>query len=425
MGFSFVHAADLHLDTPFKGIGEVAPEVAAALRDASLTAFDRLVDLCLERDAALLVIAGDVYDGAERGIRAQLRFRDGLEALSDAGVPSFVVHGNHDPVGGWSAVNAWPPLVTVFDTDAVGSVEVRREGHLLAVVHGISYWRRDVRENLALRFRRSPADAFQIGVLHANVTGAADGYDDYSPCSLDDLCRSGIDYWALGHIHSAMVLSGRPHADEPWVVYPGNLQARSPKPSERGPKGALVVHVDDGRVASVEPVACDLVRFADADLDVTGYADIDEVRSGLLDLAAEQLDEAGGRSVVLRGRLVGRSEVHRAFARRGALDELQAAVRGQLPAGDRFCWLDRLEDASASPLDLGAVRRGSDFAGDLVRLADELAALPADGAGLLDDLASALPKALQSRFIALAGSGVATILEPAVTIALDELGVDA
>ena len=103
--FSFVHAADLHLDTPFKGIGSTAPGVAEQLREASLTAFDFLVDLCLERRAAFLVIAGDIYDGPERGLRAQLRFRDGLARLSAAGIPSFVVHGNHDPVEtGWSAI---------------------------------------------------------------------------------------------------------------------------------------------------------------------------------------------------------------------------------------------------------------------------------------------------------------------------------
>src|SRR5271167_1437646 len=91
--FTFVHSADLHLDTPFKGIGGTAPYVAKRLRDASLAAFDRLVELCLQRRAAFLVVAGDIYDGPERGLRAQLRFRDGLARLSDAGISSFVVHG--------------------------------------------------------------------------------------------------------------------------------------------------------------------------------------------------------------------------------------------------------------------------------------------------------------------------------------------
>ena len=128
--FSFVHAADLHLDTPFKGIGSTAPHVAEQLREASLAAFDSLVELCLERHVAFLVVAGDIYDGPERGLRAQLRFRDGLARLSAAGIASFVVHGNHDPVEtGWSALGGpWPDHVTVFGTGTVKAVPVEIDG---------------------------------------------------------------------------------------------------------------------------------------------------------------------------------------------------------------------------------------------------------------------------------------------------------
>lgn len=422
MGFTFVHAADLHLDTPFKGIGQVAPRVAAALQDASLSAYDRLVTLCLERGAAFVVIAGDVYDGAERGIRAQIRFRDGLQRLSDAGIQSFVVHGNHDPVAGWNAVSTWPERATVFGTDAVGSVEVHRDGELLAVVHGISYWRRDVRENLALRFRRSPQRAFQVGVLHCNVSGAAAGYDDYSPCSVSDLCRAGLDYWALGHIHGRMVLSGRAHADEPWIVYPGNLQARSPKPSERGAKGAFVVSVEGERVIDCNPVACDLIRFADVELDLSATSELDDVRNALDDLAAEQLAAADGRSVVLRGRLVGRSELHQAFRRHGAVDELLAMLRSG-SVTEPFCWWDRLEDLSAPPRELRPVGAGSDFASDLVRLTEEIGRVPESAAEWLSELTSALPKSLQARSSAIAEREASDLLGRALTIALDELGM--
>src|ERR1019366_6329576 len=139
--FSFVHAADLHLDTPFKGIGSTAPLVAEQLREASLAAFDSLVDLCLERRVAFLVVAGDIYDGPERGLRAQMRFRDGLARLSTAGISSFVVHGNHDPVEtGWSALGGpWPERVTVFGTGTVKAVPIEVDGNPLATVQGISF----------------------------------------------------------------------------------------------------------------------------------------------------------------------------------------------------------------------------------------------------------------------------------------------
>ncbi|MGP8163321.1 MAG: metallophosphoesterase family protein, partial [Acidimicrobiales bacterium] len=107
--FCFVHAADLHLDTPFRDVHDLPPFVADALREASLQAFDAIVELALERRAAFVVIAGDVYDGPERGLRAQVHFHKGLALLAGEGIPSFVVHGNHDPVTtGWSAVSSWP-----------------------------------------------------------------------------------------------------------------------------------------------------------------------------------------------------------------------------------------------------------------------------------------------------------------------------
>src|SRR5580658_3317530 len=206
--FCFVHAADLHLDTPFEGVRASAPDVAEALADASLAAFDSIVALALSRQAAFLVVAGDVYDGPDRGVRAQLRFHRGLEQLDAAGIRTFVVHGNHDPVDtGWSAVRRWPPGVTIFPSGAVGEERVEVGGETIACVQGISYPRRDVRENLALRFGRPRGGALSVGVLHCNV-GSTSEHADYSPCTIDDLLTAGISYWALGHVHRHAVLAG-------------------------------------------------------------------------------------------------------------------------------------------------------------------------------------------------------------------------
>src|SRR3954468_12734733 len=126
--FRFVHAADLHLDTPFAAIGRVAPEVAARLRDASLEAFDSLVTMAIEREAAFAVFAGDIYDAADRGVRAQLRFLRGVERLGERGIPVFVAHGNHDPLDGWSAIRRAPSNLTVFGCGAVEAHSVGRRG---------------------------------------------------------------------------------------------------------------------------------------------------------------------------------------------------------------------------------------------------------------------------------------------------------
>jgi exonuclease SbcD len=431
--FSFVHAADLHLDTPFKGIGSTAPGVAEQLREASLAAFDSLVDLCLERRAAFLVVAGDIYDGPERGLRAQLRFRDGLLRLSDAGIPSFVAHGNHDPVeAGWSAIgDNWPEGVTVFGAGTVQAMSVEIEGIPAATVQGISFAQRSEPENLARLFARRAGPGIQVGVLHCNVQGAASGYDDYSPCTLDELRGIGLDYWALGHVHTRMILSGRPDSDEPWIVYAGNLQARSPKPSERGPKGAMVVQIRGGRIADVELVDCDVVRFDLTQLDIADVVDLAALRGRLADAARERLAAADGRSLVLRGQLLGQGELHGDLRRPGALPDVLVALREDFANDDPFCWWDSIDDESRPAVDVDAARSGSDFAADLIALADELAAklLDEDGAvaELAEDLSEGLPGPLRQqraleRLLESGSPPPAELVDRALALALGELG---
>lgn len=443
--FCFVHAADLHLDSPFKGIGRAAGQVAEALREASLEAFDKLVALCLERNASFLVLAGDLYDGPSRGLRAQLRVRDGLSRLSDAGVWTFIVHGNHDPLeSGWSAVaDHWPERAVVFPPGHVETRVVERDGERLAIVHGVSYGRREVRENLALDFHRAEGPGLQVGVLHCNVSGAPEGHAPYSPCSLEDLRDAGLDYWALGHIHTRCVLCGVPHGDEPWIVYPGTLQSRSPKPSELGSKGAFVVQVSAGRVADIEHVACDRVRFELVELDVgsvagsavAGSSVAGSAVAGIRDLlsgrAVELLEAAEGRSLVLRAVLHGRSSVAYVLRRKGAREDLLRSLREDAPEiGAAFCWWDDVADRTMPELDLAALAGGGDFVADVVTAAAGASSLPPDSLGPWRDLREAmtdgLPVALRQRAEQLLEDGSAgwsLLVTEGLHVALDELGV--
>lgn len=369
--FTFVHAADLHLDTPFKGLSETAPHVGEALREASLEAFDDLVELCIEREAAFLVVAGDVYDGSERGLRAQLRFRNGLQRLAEAGISCFVAHGNHDPIEeGWSAVTSWPERVHVFGHGSVESFTVKRDGAVIATVHGTSYARRDTSENLSERFKGVRGAGLNVAVLHCAVTGASEGHASYSPCSLEDLRSHAFDYWALGHVHAHSVLSKGPSDAGGYVVYSGDLQARSPKQSELGAKGAVVVDVREGKVHSLEHIACDRVRFAVLEVDIGSCEGAGDVVEELIGAAAEELDRAEGRSLVLRARLSGRSNAHEEL-RRGSSDLLRVLREGS-DATIPFSWWNRVDDASLPPVDFDVLRKGDDFLADLLSVCDEL-----------------------------------------------------
>ena len=404
--FTFVHAADLHLDTPFHGIGAVAPAVADALREASLDAFDAIVDLAISRASAFVVIAGDVYDGAERGLRAQLRFRAGLQRLSDEGIASFVVHGNHDPVEeGWSAVGGrWPERTTVFGPHERLVVPVIRDGATIANVQGVSFATRAEHENLALRLGRDGSPGLAVGVLHCNVEGSPDHYAPYSPCTVDDLVATGLDYLALGHVHERRILHGeigRP----PWIVYPGNSQARSPRPTERGPKGAVVVHASGTVVTAVEFVPCDRVRFDEVVVDVGEIADLGLLADELASGALAALDGAAGRSLVVRGRLVGRGPVHADLARPGSLDGLTRALRDRAPVREPFVWWDEVGDESLGPIDLDAIRSRGDFAADLLGVSDTLRAAPDLLSATFECLADDAPRSLRADLARLADDG--------------------
>jgi DNA repair exonuclease SbcCD nuclease subunit len=434
--FCFVHAADLHLDTPFRGLGSLAPEVASLLRDASLDAFDAVVDLALERRAAFVVLAGDIYDGPERGLRAQLRLRDGLGRLGAAGVASFLVHGNHDPLeSGWSAISRWPEGTTVFpaaasDDEPARVVPVLRRGELIATVQGVSYATRSTSENLARRLSRPPAvsspEPVHVGVLHCNVAGApgSGGHADYSPCSVSDLRATRLDYLALGHVHQRAVLCEGSGPGDPWVVYPGNTQAHSWRAGERGAKGAYVVHVESARVVEVEFVACDQVRFEDLSCPIGDAADLGALGDRLAGLADEAASRAGGRPVVLRAELTGAGVLHEQLARPGVLDELLAHARDETAGCEPLRWWDSLRDETLSAREATQPAGRGDFAADLVELAGSWA-----GGGLDDDAArgvvAGLPRQLAQRAGALlAGERLSGLVERAARRALDELALE-
>ena len=387
MRFRFLHAADLHLDTPFTGMRRVDASLVATLRDATTMAFDNLVNAALEHSVAFVVIAGDIYDGPERGVRAQLAFRNGLDRLAQAGIPSFVVHGNHDPVeDGWSAVRKWPDGVTVFGSESVATVPVERDGQRLALIHGISYARRETKDNLALGFRRDQAECFQVGVLHCNAGAHAD-YAPYSPCSVDDLVRAGLDYWALGHVHLRQFL----HEGGPWIAYPGNLQGLSPKPSELGAKGALLVDVDDGQVASVDFLPVDVVRFDAFDLDIAELVDVAGLIDALVGAARERAATHGGRTAVLRVSLTGRRAVHLDLRRSHVRDQVLVPVQTALASATPAVWLDAIDDRTRPELDVAALRGRGDFAADLIATVDSLLATPAGRADLIASYVAGLP----------------------------------
>lgn len=360
--FKFVHTADLHLDTPFSGMAEVNREIAARLRDATLQAFDNIVALCLQHEAAFLLVAGDIYDAKDRSLRAQLRFRDGLSRLSQAGVSTFVVHGNHDPLNSRIATIQWPKKVHVFGGDGVSSVPVHRGDEVIAEIYGISYATEATKENLVTDFHKQPGAPLTIGLLHCSV-GQNTRHEPYAPCSMEDLVNAGMDYWALGHFHAHGVLSN----ERPTAVYSGNPQGRHP--GELGPRGCYLVEVSaDGR-CTPQFVPVDAVRWSSETIDIENLDDDEAVIVAVRDVCTSVREKCEGRPSVCRITLTGRGPAHHSVDQPGFLEDLTETIRETECRLDPFVWVERIEARTGAPLDIESLRMGQDFVGEFLRMA--------------------------------------------------------
>ncbi len=378
----FVHAADLHLDSPFVGMKAAAPDnVARALHDATFAAYENIIELCIDESVDALLVAGDVYDSADRSLRAQLKFVDGLNRLDDAGIRSFVCHGNHDPLDGWEARLDYPPGCTRFGAE-FEAVPVFEHEPQRAVVHGISYPTRDVYDNLVPRLGTVDPNTFSIGLMHANVEGNAD-HAAYAPCSLADLVFSGISYWALGHVHTRQVLSDR----SPTVVYPGNSQGRHP--NEPGARGVYLVDVDDDGTVNLDFRAVDTVRWERPALDISDMATEQDLIDGLHQGMEAALEGSTGRSVVVRIALSGRGPLHGSLRQPNFIEGVVDTLNGEWAERSPFAWCERIEDDTAPPFNREERVEGSDFLSEVLKTADRAKEDPDSLAGLrggLDDL---------------------------------------
>ncbi|MGE3247914.1 MAG: exonuclease SbcCD subunit D [Beijerinckiaceae bacterium] len=388
MRFSFIHAADLHIDSPLASLGKKNAEAAERFAAAGRKAVTALIDETLTSGAKFLVIAGDIFDGDWGDYTTGLFFIGELARLERADIPVFIVRGNHDAESKMTrALSNWPSNVRLFSANAAESFPL---DELHTVLHGKSFADRIVPDDFVSGYPAARSGWLNVGVLHTALDGVR-GHASYAPCTPDDLKRFGYDYWALGHIHKQEIVSR-----DPWIVFPGNIQGRSVR--ETGPKGAMRVNVEDGRIVAVEPIALDAARWAHETIDVSACEDEDELFDAIRACVSALHAASDGRALAMRLSLTGVTGMHAALG--ADPDRIAAEAQAIAESVSSDCWIERLRLKTSPPARPRAAVEADD-AFDIGALLEHAAADP-DFAAALEalgtEIGGKLPKELQEDF---------------------------
>lgn len=363
--FRFIHAADIHLDSPLHGLSRYQGLPVEEVRGAPRAAFDNLVERAIDEGVDFVVIAGDLFDGDWKDMNTGLYFAAAMGRLNRAGISVFILFGNHDAASVLTRSVPWPANVHLFSSC---KPETRVMEELGVALHGQSFANAATMENLAAAYPARIENVFNIGILHTALTGRED-HAGYAPCSLDDLRARGYDYWALGHAHGFEIACTDPH-----VVFPGNIQGRSIR--ETGARGAVLVEVVDREIASITRIELDVMRWSAIEVDCTDATSEDlmtRIRTALADAHAAA---ATRHPLIARVTLTG--ETGEAGAIRERETSLRDDVRAIASALSAEFWIEKVK-----------VRLREPEQGGGLGLSDDLAALIAETASS-EDLAGVL-----------------------------------
>jgi len=364
--FRFLHAADLHLDSPLRGLEADPSAPAELIRGATRRALGRLVDLAIDEKVAFVLIAGDIYDGDWPDYGTGLYFANQMRRLTNADIPVFTIRGNHDAANKMTRALRMPH-VTIFEHAKAHTHYLEALG---VAIHGQSFAEQAVTTDLSRAYPPPDKNLFNVGLLHTSAEGYA-AHDRYAPCDLPRLKAHGYDYWALGHVHERQELCA-----DPWIVFPGNLQGRHI--GETGPKGASLVTVTGHRVTLVEHRVLDVLRWAHIQVPLDGVPDEAEALIRIQTHLEAALKDAEHRPLAARISLTGITPAHAALTADGLREKVLNEAHGL--TNEHRLWLECVKVRTRAP------QQTTGRSDTITRLLAEIESLAADPpANLLGD----------------------------------------
>lgn len=296
--FRFIHCADLHLDSPLRGIAAREDLPTEEIRLAARKALENLVELCISEAVDFVVIAGDVYDGDWQDYSTGLFFNKCMNRLMEHGIPVYLIRGNHDAQSQITKRLKLPENVYEFPVQKPGTVKIDK---LQVAIHGQGYKEREVWDNLAIHYPEPVPGYFNIGLLHTSLEGQ-EGHERYAPTRIDELVQKGYDYWALGHIHKRQIIK-----EDPYIIFPGNIQGRHIR--ETGNKGCTLVTVN-GNDISVEHRNLDVLRWYLCKVDLTNIETDFDFAGKIEEEFTKVMEDNPGYPLAVRVELSGRTPFH-------------------------------------------------------------------------------------------------------------------
>ena len=268
----FIHCADIHLGSPFTGLQQKNSTIAFQAIEATKKAFLRLIDTAIEYHVDFVLISGDIFDSSHQHIQEKIFLKDQFQRLAQAGIYTYLIHGNHDYGGfteDWN--NDW---VKVFKEEVSTELLKISSGESIAI-SGFSYDTRWITESMALRFpmRNSLVD-YHIGMYHGQTRTTADSSAAYAPFKVSDLEKLHYDYWALGHIHRAMDLDSNGR-----IAYSGTIQGRNFK--EMGEKGFYLITLTKNLPINRQFISCNPIEWVEIEFLIEEFCSIEQIVSQL------------------------------------------------------------------------------------------------------------------------------------------------
>ncbi len=353
---SFIHAADLHLDSPLKGMEHHMPtDIIERAKESSFVSLHRIVDKAIEEKVDFVLFAGDIYDSEHRSIRAQIKFRKEMERLNKEGIEVFLIHGNHDFLMAKGNRIDLPENVHIFGSD-VEFKAYQDHGETIAHIYGFSYGQRAVTENLTPYYQKKEGVFYHIGMLHGSVEQSVE-HDTYAPFQISQLQEKEFDYWALGHIHKRQELSA-----EPPIIYAGNIQGRHKK--ELGDKGCYLVRLSK-LDTKYEFYPTNDITWKQVNMSLTGIEDTTAFLRECVNLLEKEREMKKG--VFLTVIFQGESILSSLLKEYGTMEEFLTTLLDSEEGREDFVWIVSYKDETYE----NAQVREESFLGEVLTLAKE------------------------------------------------------